>query len=215
MLKSVRVPAALVGPFEKAEAYVDWLFAAVERRPAEGTIRIGGDRYVLVRAQALYFGLFDSMAESFGTKTANEFIYKMAREIGRRDSATFSRRLGVTDGVERLASGPVHFAHAGWAFVDILADSAPTTDDDYFLHYYHPNTFEAEVVKGRGGTREVSCHFSAGYSAGWCSDAFGVEVHGREVRCTARGDEHCEFIMAPATRLDEHELRLWARQGAP
>ena len=137
------------------------------------------------------------------------FARNSAREIGRNDSRSFSRRLGVTDGLDRLSSGPVHFAHAGWAFVDILGDSAPATNDDYFLHYNHPNTFESEVLKNLG--REVtacSCLFSAGYSAGWCSDAFGIEVHGRELRCTARGDETCEFIMAPAARLDEHERRV-------
>jgi predicted hydrocarbon binding protein len=65
------------------------------------------------------------------------------------------------------------------------------------------------VLKSLG--REVTdcaCLFSAGYSSGWCSDAFGSEVHGREIRCTARGDASCEFLMAPASRLDEHERRL-------
>ena len=47
-----------------------------------------------------------------------------AREIGRSDSQTFSARLQLKDGVDRLASGPVHFAHAGWALVDILAELA-------------------------------------------------------------------------------------------
>ena len=48
------------------------------------------------------------------------------------------------------------------------------------------------------------CLFSAGYSAGWCSAAYGIEVHGREMACTARGDERCEFIMAPFEKLDAY-----------
>jgi predicted hydrocarbon binding protein len=52
--------------------------------------------------------------------------------------------------------------------------------------------------------------FSAGYSAGWCSEAFGVDLHGRELRCVARGDDNCEFIMACADRLDGHERRVRA-----
>jgi predicted hydrocarbon binding protein len=209
MLKSVRVPPPFEPPFAKAEQIVEEQFARFHRDPSRGMLHIGEDRYVLVRAEGLYLGWFDAMAETFGPEVARQFIYNSAREIGRSDARSFARRLGVTDRLDRLASGPIHFAHAGWAFVEILPDSAPATDDSYFLHYYHPNTFEAEVLRSLG--REVTdcaCLFSAGYSSGWCSDAFGIEVHGREIRCTARGDASCEFLMAPASRLDDHERRL-------
>ncbi|MFO0575513.1 MAG: 4-vinyl reductase [Polyangia bacterium] len=131
-------------------------------------------------------------------------IYNTAREIGSNDAAVFAERLQVEDGVDRLAAGPIHFAHAGWARVEILDDSAPTTDERYYLHYYHPNTFESEVLqrKGRRASRP-GCLFSAGYSAGWCSYAFNIEVHAREIQCLACGDEHCEFVMAHASRLEE------------
>lgn len=209
MLKSVRVPAALQPPFEKAEAFVEKLFADVRRQPEQGTIHVGADRYVLMRCESLYLTWFDAMAETFGDDTAQQFIYNTAREIGRSDSVSFAERLGVTDPVERLSSGPVHFAHAGWALVVIHDDSAPATDDSYFLHYDHPNTFESEVALSRDRSLDhCACHFSAGYSAGWCSYAFGVEVHGREIRCLVKGDDRCEFIMAPASKLDEHASRL-------
>ena len=117
MLKSVRVPPELEPPFARAEKFVEQLFAEFQRRPQDGTLHVGGDRYVLVRAQSLYAGFFDALAESFGEEVARGFIYNTAREIGRSDSRTFSERLNLTDGVDRLASGPVHFAHAGWALV--------------------------------------------------------------------------------------------------
>jgi predicted hydrocarbon binding protein len=164
-----------------------------------------------MRAEAFYLAWFDAMSDAFGEENARGFIYNSAREIGRADSKAFSERLGVKEGIERLASGPVHFAHAGWALVDIFPTSRPSSDDDYFLQYEHPNTFESEVLKRRSiQTSQSACMFSAGYSAGWCSEAFGVEVHGREVRCLARGEPRCEFIMAPAHRLDEHEARVKA-----
>lgn len=209
MLKTVAVPPEFEPPFARAEAFVERLFADVRRRPDRGTIHIGEHRYVLVRADSLYLTWFHALTESFGAGAARQFIYNTAREIGRSDSAAFSAELGVSDGIERLASGPVHFAHAGWARVEILDDSVPASDASYYLHYRHPNTFESEVVRRRGETlRECGCLFSAGYSAGWCSDAFGVEVHGREIRCLSRGDAVCEFIMAPIARLDEYQARL-------
>ena len=209
MLKSVRVPEGFVPPFQRAETFVEKLFDDFKRRPEEGTLHIGGERYVLMRAESLYLTWFEALAATFGEEAAAEFVYNTAREIGRSDSAAFSTRLGLTDGLDRLSSGPVHFAHAGWALVDILGDSRPSVDDTYFLHYYHPNTFESEVVLRRGKKLDrCGCLFSAGYSAGWCSDAFRVEVHGREIRCVGRGDPKCEFIMAPSHKLDEYEKQL-------
>ena len=214
MLRSVRVPPAFEPPFARAEKFVEQLFSDLQRAPERGTIHVGGDRYVMVRAESLYLSWFDALSDAFGEEAAREFIYNSAREIGRNDSRRFSERLGLTDGLDRLSSGPVHFAHAGWALVDILDDSAPAMDDSYYLHYFHPNTFESEVLKQRGRTLQTcGCLFSAGYSAGWCSHAFNVEVHGREIRCLSRGDTTCEFIMAPSEKLEGHEARMLGQKG--
>ena len=214
MLTCVRVPAALAPAFEFAQALVRREFADIAQRPDKGTIHIGDERYLLCRAESLYLGWYTAMSAVFGKEAATGFIYSTAREIGRNDCTAFSSKLGLTDGIARLATGPVHFAHAGWAFVEILADSAPTTDDSYFLHYTHPNTFEAEVLCARAITTEdCACLFSAGYSAGWCSAAFSVDVHARELRCIARGDDVCEFIMAPETRLADYQARLEAERS--
>lgn len=206
---SYRVPPSLQPIFAKAERYVERLFDDVVRKPEAGTIHIGGERYVWIRCESLYLSWWSRMAAAFGDEAAREFIYNTAHEIGHSDSRSFAERMQVPVGPDRLAAGPIHFAHAGWALVDILADSVPATDASYFLHYKHPNTFESEVAHQRGQKPDgCICHFSAGYSAGWCSAAFGLEVHGREIRCQARGDESCEFIMAPAGELDRHQQRL-------
>lgn len=208
-LKSVRVPAGMEGPFVAGESAVAKLFATFTSSPETGTIRVGGQRYVLVRCESLYLDWFSALEESFGEEVAREFIYNTARSIGRSDARGFAKRLGLTDPIAKLACGPCHFAHAGWAFVEILADSVPAPSDDFFLHYNHPNTFESEVVKSQptAGDQCV-CLFSAGYSAGWCTSAFDLPLHGRELRCVARGDTECEFIMSPAGRLDAHEARI-------
>jgi son of sevenless-like protein len=216
MVKSAEVPPPFEAAFAKAETYIERLFSDFQRRPEEGTIRIGGERYVLLRAESLYLAWFDAMESTFGAEVASDFIYNTAREIGGEDARELAARLGVDAGVDSLAAGPIHFAFAGWARVEILADSRPALDDTYFLHYYHPNTFESEVLRARQRKSErPACLFSAGYSAGWCSVAFGVEVHARELRCLARGEPRCEFIMSPAPRLDDHQRETASRWTAP
>jgi predicted hydrocarbon binding protein len=210
-MNTVSVPPHFNQPFEQAEDEVAKLFGQLNWRPYRGSIHVGKQRYVMIRAESLYHAWFQALAQTFGEEVAGEFIYNTAREIGRSDSASFSAERNVSSPVERLAAGPIHFAYTGWAFVEILADSVPATDDSYFLHYNHPNTFESEVLTTVGQRLDrCGCLFSAGYSSGWCSEAFGIEVHGREVRCIGRGDKACEFIMAPEAKLEEHAARLRA-----
>jgi hypothetical protein len=203
MVSSVKVPAPFEPLFQIAEKYVESLFTEYKRDPTKGTIHLGGERYVLVRAESMFASLFDQLENSFGEEQAREFIYSMARIIGKSDSKAFTQNRKVTDPNEKLSTGPVLFSHTGWAFVDILPTSKPSPDYNYFLHYQHPNTFESEIYKRKGLKSEHPiCFFSAGYSAGWCSEAYGVEVHAREIRCTACGDDRCEFVMAPFEKLD-------------
>lgn len=212
MVKTVKVPSKFEPLFEVAEKYVDALFKEFKHEPAKGTIHVGGERYILVRGEGLFVALFDQLEKSFGEEQAQEFIYNMARTIGKSDSKDFSENRKLKDPTEKLSTGPVHFAYSGWAFVDIYPTSQPSPDENYVLHYQHPNTFESEIYKRKGlKPAKPICFFSAGYSAGWCSEAYGIEVHAREITCTARGDERCEFIMAPYDKLDQHEKTLYKK----
>ncbi len=214
MVNTVKVPEAFVPLFEIADQYVGKLFQEFERDPSKGTIHIGGERYVLFRGESLFVALFDQLEKSFGREQAQEFIYNMARIIGKSDSKDFANNRGVTDPAEKLSAGPVHFAYSGWAFVEIYPSSKPSPDEKYFLQYQHPNTFESEIYKRKGRKPEYPiCFFSAGYSAGWCSEAYGLEVHAREMRCIARGDDRCEFIMAPYDKLDEYEKQFYTKKA--
>jgi hypothetical protein len=209
MLKSVKVPPHFEPPFANAENLVSKLFEKIVRRPEQGTIHIGEDRYILMRAEGLYLSWFDAMAQTFGEDAAGEFIYNSAREIGRSDSIAFAEAMKIEDNLAKLAAGPVHFSFAGWAFVEILGDSNPSPDTGFYVHYYHPNTFESETNKKRGKTLSFcGCLFSSGYSAGWVSAAFNLELHGRELRCISKGDEDCEFIMAPSDQLEERAQKV-------
>jgi len=209
MLKTVKVPEPFQPLFEKADGYVSKLFKEFNHQPEMGTLHIGSERYILMRGASLFSALFDQLEGAFGAEQAQEFIYNIARVIGKADCKSFSENRDVTDPTEKLSTGPVHFAYSGWAFVDIFDTSKPSPDENYFLHYQHPNTFEAEVYKQKGITADKPiCFFSAGYSAGWCSEAYGLEVHAREIKCTAHGDDKCEFIMAPFDKLDDHSKKL-------
>jgi hypothetical protein len=205
------VPASFEGPFLSAEKVVAGYFGSMKQDPTQGVITIGGERYVLVRAMSLSVHFFEFMKEMYPGLTEGEALegagsalFDMAFAIGRSDARAFCEKLGVQDPIEKLSSGPIHFAHAGWAFVEIFPESNAVPNDDFFLAYDHPQSFEADSWLARGKlTRFCTCHMNAGYSSGWCSESFGLDLAAREIQCRARGDAACRFVMAPRHRLDQ------------
>jgi len=177
--------------------------------PTRGTIEISGERYVLVRAASLSVEFFSLVGDLFGAgreKEADEFarniLFDLAHAIGKSDAQNFHTKMHVDDPTARLAAGPVHFSHTGWAFVDIAPGSAPD-DEDYYLIYDHPYSFESDAWIRAGKERRAPvCIMNAGYSSGWCEASFGIELVATEVECRACGDAHCRFIMAPPSRIE-------------
>ena len=212
MVDTVRVPEKYEAVFEIADKYVGDLFKEFVREPREGMIHVGKERYVLVRGESLFVALFEQLESVLGVTQAAEFLYNMARVIGKSDSRALADSRGVTEPIERMSAGPVLFAYSGWAFVELYPSSRPRPDESFFLQYQHPNTFESEIYERKGMTTDRPvCFFSAGYSAGWCSEAFSVPLHAREMTCTAKGDERCEFIMAPSRKLDAYASQYYRR----
>jgi predicted hydrocarbon binding protein len=200
--KVVRCPEPFAPLFVEAEKIMEGFFADMERCPEKGHISISGVRYLLVRTESLSFELHEELRKSFGDAGARQIRYKLARALGIRDARMFHKRLGVTEPAMKLALGPVHFAHVGWAFVDIYPESRPVPDDSYFLAYSHPYSFEADAYIENGSRcKHAACFMNAGYSSGWCEVSFGLELAAEEITCRAMGHEQCVFVMAPPRKL--------------
>lgn len=219
VLESVKVPEPMVPLFEQAESYVKSYFSTHKSDTTKGTITIGDERYILVRAKSLRLNFAKTLSESIGLsddmaeEAADKFLYIMAKSIGNEDAKYFCQRQNVTDPIAKLAAGPISFNYSGWAFVDIFPESKPSPDDNYFLTYDHPYSFECESFISANGTtaKKPVCVMNAGYSAGWCSESFGVNVDAREIMCQAKGDKACRFVMSVKEKLDEHEK--WALEN--
>ncbi len=220
-LRTVKVPAPFAPAFTAAQDYVSRYFRDRAENPEQGTISISGERYILVRAASMSVEFFDLVRSLYQDKgpeeartVASNLLFDTAHAIGKADARTFREKMGVTDPIERLSAGPVHFAYSGWAFVDILAESRPSPDEDFFLVYDHPFSFESHawLSHGRSSPAPV-CIMNAGYSSGWCEESFGVPLVAVETECLAAGGERCRFIMAPPSRIEEHLARFWRGAG--
>ncbi len=212
MLNTVRVPEKFAPLFETAQKYVTRYFADQKSLPERGTLEICGQRYVLVRAASMSVEFYDMVRSFYGEEAearsvAHSLLFDIAHAMGMADAKTFGDRMEVTDPMARLSAGPVHFAHAGWAFVDISADSSPSPDENYYLLFDHPYSFESDswLIASKPTDCPV-CVMNSGYSSGWCEHSFGLPLVAVEILCRAKGDGMCRFIMAPPDRIEEHIL---------
>lgn len=209
---TVDVPEPFAAVFRRAEEYAQQYFDTLEQRPECGTIEISGERYILMRAAAmsveftdLLIGIYHEGSESEGRQLAANLLFDLGHAFGKSDARHFHAHMGITDPVERLSIGPVQFAFSGWASVKIDASSRVMANENYYLLYEHPFSFEADswIRRQRLATQPV-CAMNAGYSSGWCEESFGVPLSAVEIMCRAAGQAACRFIMAPPWRLEEH-----------
>jgi signal transduction histidine kinase len=208
-MKTVRVPEAMQGLFATAEKLVSRFFRERIDDPAHGTIEIHGERYVLVRGAALSVEFFDLVRSLYGEKKGAEadelaraLLFDLAHAVGKTDARNFHNKMSLSDPIAKLSAGPIHFAYAGWAFVDIFPESRATPDDEYCLVYDHPYSFESDAwVRAHRTSTQPVCIMNSGYSSGWCEESFGLNLVAAELLCRGKGDETCRFIMAPPTRI--------------
>jgi PAS domain S-box-containing protein len=198
--------------FNSAEKVVGSYFKQLELQPEKGTIAIGGQRYILVRASSLSTDFFESIRKLYKDKSVDEaftiakqFLFDVGHLIGIEDAKEMHAHLKLTDPLEKLSAGPVHFAHTGWSFVDVLEESSPSPDEHFFLKYNHPYSFEADAwIRAGKKSHQPVCVMNAAYSSGWCSESYGIPLTAVEITCRAKGDEHCTFIMAHPSKIEEH-----------
>jgi son of sevenless-like protein len=212
--KYVNCPEPFEPLFVQAEENMAMFFTGLDQAPEKGELSISGERYVLARAETFSVQFKQILEQEYGRLAAEKIAYNLGRAAGTKDAEFFMNKLKLERGPQALSAGPVHFAYVGWAFVDIFPESAPTTDENYFLVYDHPYSFEASsFMKENLDVNRPVCHMNAGYSSGWCQIAFGVDLVAKEISCRAKGDEKCIFVMAHPSKINERVVEMQERYG--
>ena len=209
MLKTVRVPEALVPLFERAQSYVERYFAEQKSEPERATIEIAGQRYLLVRAGALSVEFYELLTRLYARAdeaqaVAHGLLFDLAHAMGLSDGRTFSERMDVREPIARMSAGPIHFAYAGWAFVDISAESAPSPDEDFYLLYDHPYSFESDAWIAAGKPRGLRVRREPGLLVGVKGARLRAGRSSPRRSCAApKVTWSRRFIMAPPERIEQ------------
>ena len=207
--KTVKTPKDIAPIFDKASEIVKEYFQTFNTDPSLSKIEVNGQRYLLMRAESLATDFFKNILNLYSDRPTDEavkigrnLLFDFAHLIGIEDAKNFQKKMKLKDPISKLSAGPIHFAYTGWAFVDILPESKPSPDDNFYMKYNHPFSFEADSwIKSKEKTNFPVCSMSAGYSSGWCEESFGIELTAVEITCRAKGDKNCTFIMAPPHKI--------------
>lgn len=210
--QTVLVPDEMKPLFDVAQQTVSNYFTDLVMDPTRGTISINDQRYVLIRASALSKDFLDTIRNLYADRGEAEamsigknFLFDIAHTLGMNDAKNFHQKMNLEAPIARLSAGPVHFAFTGWAFVEILPESNPSPDENFYLFYHHPYSFESDSWQRSGTLSDTPvCIMNAGYSSGWCEQSFGIPLTAVEVSCVGKGDPTCTFIMSPPHRIQEH-----------
>lgn len=210
--RTVDVPVEYQAQFLAVEKRISEYFNDLMIDPESGEITAQGQRYIILRTDTISHEFIDFIVDRYSDQTpeeavsiGNNFLYDNAKVFGKNDASAFHQKLGLSEAIDRLTAGPIHFAFTGWANVDIDEKSSPTPDENYFLKFIHENSFEAQSWLRAGKKSDIPvCTMNAGYSAGWCEESFGIPLTTVEVTCEARGDDKCLFLMAPTSRVQEY-----------
>lgn len=211
-LKDIKVPKKYEAIFKNTEKIVQKFFEKKEFDVSKGKIEISGERYLFVRAASLSVDFFECILNLYrgkNKKVARNFtrklLFDMAHAIGMKDAEHFHKKMKLNTPLEKLSAGPSHFAYTGWALVEMLENSSPTPDKNFYISYKHPHSFEASAWLEVDKKSDMPvCFMNAGYSSGWSEQSFGIPLVSTEITCRAKGDKECTFIMAHPSKMKEY-----------
>ncbi|RLC42588.1 MAG: hypothetical protein DRH44_06205 [Candidatus Coatesbacteria bacterium] len=67
---------------------------------------------------------------------------------------------------------------------------------DTWWHISTNNRLKAETFLRENITADrCICHINAGYSTGWCNESLENLLYAIEIKCRAKGDDVCFFVM--------------------
>jgi predicted hydrocarbon binding protein len=169
---------------------------ALSFSPQDGIVRFGGSRMVLFGTEAIG-ALYQELINVGDVMAAQVVMRRFGDANGRERARTVMAEFQPADKMEWLAFGPTLHAWEGFGLPK-LASLDFNGSDKFQLVVEFRNSYLAEqYTRVFGPASEPVCWQLAGYIAGYCSEVFGLNLHCRETKCVAKGDEYCEFVTKP------------------
>ncbi len=120
-----------------------------------------------------------------GIDGAAVLFYEAGKKAGLRWINRFSREWGLKD-KKFIEAVQNFYAELGWGRFSVEENNKNE------LKVKVDNSF---IARGYGNSKVSVCHFLRGYNAGLAEALKGRDIDAEEVKCAAKGDDCCEFVM--------------------
>ncbi len=155
-------------------------------------ILMGGERAIILRKWG-YSGLISGVRERFGTG-GEAFLYYFGFEAGikyGRSHMEIGLKLGLADPIKIAQLICVHlFNSVGFGKLKIMEIKADPPKAIFRIY----DSFECELGLKSG---KPYSQLIRGMIAGYLSIFFNRRMKAKEVKCIAKGDPYCEFMVEP------------------
>ena len=147
-----------------------------------------GERAIVLR-KPLYEGLIKGVREKFG-ELGKTFLYHVGFVLGQKAYESHNELISKVCGStkEALLFAKEIFRQVGFGVIVTLK---PDFSDKTAIVKVH-SSFECELFKG---SKTTESHFIRGIIAGFMSSLFKTKVNASEIKCIAKGDPYCLFIV--------------------
>ena len=115
--RTVDVPVEYQAQFLAVEKRISEYFNDLMIDPESGEITAQGQRYILLRTDTISHEFIDFIVDRYSDQTpeeavsiGNNFLYDNAKVFGKNDASAFHQKLGLSEAIDRLTAGPIHFA---------------------------------------------------------------------------------------------------------
>lgn len=170
----------------------DFLMAAMQHDPRRGTVRISGERYVVMRPEILV-NIQKQLEQTVGASTKG-FLY-LAGEKSAEERLhiirTFVPNIDMTKNFDedtKRINDVV--AITGWGRYDVLAYDRRSGVIRVALK-------NSPIAEAYGPSSRPVCHLIAGWLAGVGRRLIGRDLLCEEIVCKAQGRARCEFELNP------------------
>eukprot|EP01117_Protostelium_nocturnum_P010276 TRINITY_DN3695_c0_g1_i6.p1 TRINITY_DN3695_c0_g1~~TRINITY_DN3695_c0_g1_i6.p1 ORF type:complete len:908 (+),score=278.30 TRINITY_DN3695_c0_g1_i6:660-3383(+) len=221
---------------QKVKAHAQFSFGKLERDPSKGQIYFSSrpnDRQIILRGSSISIDIYEHFLRVFGNredsavKLATQFSDNIGNILGRSDMKFWSRTITTGHEMEKLYFLPHVMSQMGWGKLEISSNSniriVKRSFEKLTLIFHLTMSCEADGwtqsnknLKACGCSQESPvCVMTAGYIAGWLSEAFGMDLFAVEVSCSKKKNSYCTFVVAETERIEEQVKRYLFDDGKP
>jgi Activator of aromatic catabolism/V4R domain/Bacterial regulatory protein, Fis family/Sigma-54 interaction domain len=190
------------------------LVSSLVFNPADGTIRLNGDRLVMQRA-AFGAELCRQLVGALGEDESRAFLIRLGFQLGGNDARFVRQSWPKLDVGDAFTAGTRLHTFSGIVGVETVHNDYDFAKKFFSAEFlWHDSVEAAEHAKSGQTSPHSVCWTQLGYASGHASEFFNTLIVYKEVSCAAEGHTHCRVIGKPAEAWgeDDPEVKLFRAQ---